>query len=97
MNKGAPRNTTAIIIDVSAFLWTVNWPSKGTLEDILKEIKKMLKEMLQVTDVHWINDRYRDYSTKSASRISREENMASRLHDIRPSMPIIEKRFILKC
>ena len=97
VNKGASRNTTSIIIDVSAFLWTVNWPSKGTLEDVVKEIKKMLKEMLQVTDVHWINDRYRDYSTKSASRISREENMGSRLHNIRPSMPIIEKRFILKC
>ena len=28
VNKGAPRNTTAVIIDVSAFLWTVNWPAR---------------------------------------------------------------------
>ena len=68
-----------------------------TLEDVLKGIKKMLKGMLQVTDVHWINDRYKDYSTKSSCRISREESMSSRLHNIRPNMPIIEKRFILKC
>ena len=97
VSKRALTNPTAIIIDASAFLWTVKWPSKGTLSDVLVEIKKMLVEMLQISDVHWICDRYRDYSTKSASRIMREENMASRPHDIRRSMPIVEKRFILKC
>ena len=53
--------------------------------------------MLQESDVHWINDRYKEYSTKSACRLIREENMASRPHDLRPSMPIIEKHHILRC
>ena len=47
VSKWALGNPTAIIIDASAFLWTVKWPSKGTLADVLGEIKRMLAEMLK--------------------------------------------------
>ena len=52
--------------------------------------------MIQERDVHWINDRYKEYSTISACRFIREEKMASLPHDLRPTMPIIEKH-ILRC
>ena len=87
---------TTIIVDVSAFLWTVKWPSKGKLIDVLIEVKRILKDLLKESDVHWIDDRYRPYSTKSASRVSREENASSRSHQLRPDMPILEKQLILK-
>ena len=80
VNKRTFGTPTHIIIDVSAFLWTINWPTKGKLSLVIDEIKKYLKALLTKSDVHWINGRYYYYSPKSASRNSREENMASRPH-----------------
>ena len=47
VNQRTSGKATAIIIDVSAFLWTIRWPSKGTLGCVLTEIKKTMKEMLK--------------------------------------------------
>ena len=56
----------------------------------------MLKDLLKENDVHLIDDRFRPYLTKSANRVSREENASSRSHQLRPDMPILEKQLILK-
>ena len=88
---------THIIIDVSAYLWTLKWPSKGKFSLVIDEVKKSLRELLTKSDVHWINDRYFDYSPKSASRLNREAGIASRLHELRLDMPIIDKKYVLRC
>ena len=67
---------THIVIDVSAFLWTLKWPIKGKFSQVLHEIKRLLRDMLKLSDVHWIQDRYRDFSPKSACRISRTTDVA---------------------
>ena len=53
--------------------------------------------MLKLSDVHWIHDRYRDFSSKSACRISRTADIATRYHKLRLDMPIFEKNCVLKC
>ena len=82
---------TVIIIDFSAFLWTIMWPSNGTLQNVIDNIKKELKEKLKLSDVHLIMDRYWNYSRKSCTRKLREESMTSRPHALYPNMPIIKK------
>ena len=91
---GIPR---VIIIDFSAFLWTIMWPSHGTLQLVIDEVKKELKEKLKWSDIHLIMDRYWDYSKKSCTRKLREETMTSRPQTLLPNMPNIKKEHVLKC
>ena len=97
MNRRAFGTPTHIIIDASAFLWTLKWPTKGKFSQVVEEVKRRIKDMLKLSHVHWIQDRYRDYSPKSACRISRINDVATRCHQIRIDMPIIEKNCVLKC
>lgn len=97
ISRRAFGTPTHIIIDVSAFLWTLKWPSKGKFAEVIVEVKKCLRDMLKLSDVHWIQDRYRDFSPKSACRISRTADVATRCHELRLDMPIIEKNYVLKC
>ena len=80
INKITFGTPTHIIIDVSAYLWTLKWPSKGKFSLVIDEVKKSLRKLLTKSDVHWINNRYYDYSPKSASRLNREADIASRPH-----------------
>ena len=90
---------TVIVIDFSAFLWTVKWPTSGTLQGLYDEIKRRLRQMLTKSDVHLIQDRYRDYSRKCSTRAAREESSGinCRKYTLRPSMPILKKDQVLKC
>ena len=92
INKRTFGTPTYIIIHVSAYLWTLKWPAKGKFSLVIYEVKKSLRELLTKSDIHWINDRYYDYSPKSASRLNREANSASRPHELRLDMPIIDKK-----
>ena len=69
---------TAIIMDVSAVLWTVDWPTHGTVGTFISGFKAWLRVRLSEADVHLCFDRYRDYSTKSTTRSSRAA--ATRVH-----------------
>ena len=87
---------TVIIIDFSAFLWTIMGPSNGTLKNGIDNFIKELKEKVRLSDVHLIMDRYWNYSRKSCSRKLQEELMTSRPHTFYPNMPIIKKENIIK-
>ena len=55
--------------------------------------------MLTKSDVHLIQDRYRDYSKKCSTRPAREESsgMNCRKYTLCPNMPILKKAQVLKC
>ena len=50
--------------------------------------------MLQESDVYLVHDRYRDFITKSAARLSR--GSVSRGHVLTLNMPLIPKDTLLK-
>ena len=58
---------TAIVMDVSAALWTLDWPTHGTVGTFISGFKEWLRVRLSEADVHLCFDRYRDYSTKSTT------------------------------
>ena len=62
---------TAIVMDVSAVLWTVDWPTRGTVGTFISGFKAWLRVRLSEADVHLWFDWYRDYSAKSTNRSSR--------------------------
>ena len=72
---------TAIVVDVSAVLWTIEyWPAGGTAETFVSCFKVWLSTKLVETNVHLCFDRYFDYLTKSSTRSARANG--TRIHQI---------------
>ena len=65
-------------MDVSAVIWTVDWPTHGTVGTFISGFKAWFRVRVSEADVHICFDRYRDYSTKSTTRSSRAA--ATRVH-----------------
>jgi len=72
----------ATVIDGSALLWTINWPSEGTVNDFVTNVKNRVKKYLEKTDVYLVLDHYDDFSTKSVARGGRETGV-TRTHQLR--------------
>lgn len=47
----------AVYIDGGAFLWSVYWPKKGTVQDFLNAVRSSVWQHLQCSDVYLIFDR----------------------------------------
>ena len=41
-------------MDESALLWTINWPSEGTVNDFVTNVKNRVKKYLEKTDVYLV-------------------------------------------
>lgn len=85
----------AYIIDGCALLWTVRWPSNGTVEDYVKNFLGSLRYYLQMCRVHLIFDRYIPNSTKGASRSNRAGTNASRKHSLTLHTPLPAQNVVL--
>ena len=89
MSQRLITSPTAIVMDVSAVLWTIDWPTHGTVGTFISGFKAWLRVRLSEADVHLCFDRYRDYSitSKSATRSSRAA--ATHVHqlDLKTSLP----------
>ena len=72
-----------IIYDVSAVLWTINWPS-GKIQKILDVFQARIQQALQTADVVLCFDRYNQRSIKTFTRNQRSK--ASRVHKLNPQM-----------
>ena len=80
VSKRLTEYPTAIVVDVSAVIWTIDWPVRGTAEMFISHFKVWLSTKLVESDVHLCFDRCFDYSTKSSTRSSRAN--ATRIHQI---------------
>ena len=81
-------------MDVSAVLWTVDWPTHGTVGTFISGFKAWLRVRLSEADVHLCFDRYRDYSTKSTTRSSRAA--ATRVHQLDLITPLPARDAVLR-
>ena len=82
------------VLDGSAVLWVVHWPSKGTIADYVNNFKKYLSKKLREADVYLVFDRYHDYSTKSVTRYDRACE-ASRVYQLNEATPLPPQKAIL--
>ena len=62
---------TCTVIDGCALLWIQHWLAKGNVQDDINIFKEHIGKRLQSSDTYLIFDRYKEYSTKSATRRSR--------------------------
>ena len=62
---------TSVVVDVSALLWTIEWPVHGTVTTFITAFMQWLSEKLQKSDIYLCFDRYHEYSMKSSTRNSR--------------------------
>lgn len=85
----------AVIIDGCAVLWTIHWPTQGTVQDFANSFVSYTLSKVRACDVYLIFDRYYDYSIKSGTRTSHAGEQASRHHRLRPDSPLPPQHVIL--
>ena len=85
---------TSMVVDASALLWTLNWPTHGTIETFITGFKVWLSKCLSETDVYLCFDRYFDYSTKSTTRSSRTNT--TRVHQLNCKTRLPARDAVLK-
>ena len=82
------------VLDGSAILWVINWPSNGMVREYVTNVKKYLSKRLQKIDLYLVFDRYNDFSTKCAARSEREAE-ASRVHQLSLDTPLPSQKVVL--
>lgn len=85
---------TAIVVDVSAVIWTLEWPAHVTVATFISGFKKWLSLQLSTADVYLCFDRYYDYSIKSSIRSTRATH--SRVHHLTLTTPLPARDAVLK-
>ena len=67
------------IVDASAILWAIAWPSKGALvKDLIVNVRYYLQDLLKSSDVYFVFDRYFERSIKSQTRSTRSNGITRR-------------------
>ncbi len=84
-----------IIVDGSAILWCIHWPSNGTVQDFVDGFWTYTLHKLRKADVFLVFDRYYDYSIKSYTRTSRKIKKAHTGHKLRTTTPLPSQQTIL--
>ena len=89
-----PAVETAVY-DVSALLWTINWPT-GALKLYVDALKAFVMKALIVGNVVFVFDRYFEDSPKAYCRLIRQEKQGmSRIHILKTDVPTPPRRAIL--
>ena len=86
------------MVDVSAVLWTIHWPSQGTVLTFVESFKTWIANHLSSAEVHLILDRYYDFSTKSSTRAAHVGKAGrSRVYKLTAKSPLPPRDTVLKC
>ncbi|KAK3106543.1 hypothetical protein FSP39_022295 [Pinctada imbricata] len=83
-----------IIIDGCAVLWSIHWPSSGTVQDFVYSFWSYISQKLNTSDVYLIFDRYRQYSIKDSARISRKAS-SGQAHKLCLNTPLPAQSVVL--
>ena len=87
-----------IVADVSAVLWTIHWPSQGTVLTFVESFKTWIANHLSSAEVHLILDRYCDFSTKSSTGAARVGKAGrARVYKLTAKSPLPPRDAVLKC
>ena len=65
-----------IMLDGCALIWSVYWPTSGTMGDVVQIMVEFLQKRMDYTDVYHVFDRYHPYSPKSSTWIQRSSESA---------------------
>ena len=66
----APK-ATSVIINGSAILWVVHWPTQGTVQYLVGNVVSYVMGKMKDADVYLIFDRYEDDIIKGVTRTAR--------------------------
>ena len=89
-------NLSTSVIDGSAVLYCIRWPTVGTVMDYVVDFRKYIERKLVYRDIYLVFDRYKDYSTKSATRAGRGASQEkARLHNLSTTMQMPKQKTIL--
>ena len=88
------HHPSIIILDGCAVLWTIHWPTQGTVQDYVVSFSSVIIRKLRECSVHLIFDRYYPYSIKSCTRTSRA-GKASRHHQLSLDTPLPPQHVVL--
>ena len=82
------------LIDGSAILYIPRSASSAIVGDFVVKFRNYIEKQLQSYDVKLVFDRYRDYSAKGVTRVSRGAQL-SRVHQLTIVMPKPPPKVIL--
>ena len=68
VSRRSSPNPDKLIIDVCALLWTICWPTSGTVKDFAEAFLKIISSFVQIAQVFLIFDQYHDNSIKNGTR-----------------------------
>ena len=83
---------SVIVIDAAAMGWTLNWPAKAKVEDLVANMNKNVAE--QKSDVYLFFYRYYSGSTKAYTRMLRTES-GSKIHKLHLQTPLPSREVCL--
>ena len=84
-----------IIVDGCAILWVVHWPNRGTVLDFVRNFASFIYVKVDMCDVYLVFDRYHEFSIKSATRLGRSGQQASRRHKLSLQTPLPSQKVVL--
>ena len=84
----------ASFLDGCAVLWVVPWPTGGTVQDFLNNVRRHIQTHLDSSDVYLLFNRYKEGSIKESTRNYRDQG-ASRVYSLRPTAKRPSQKVVL--
>jgi len=84
---------SSLIIDGSAMLWVISWPTNGKVQDYVDNVVSWVLGKLKESDVWLIFDRYMEYSIKDNTRNTRQKGASE--HQLSLTMPLPPQKVLL--
>ena len=81
-------------LDGCAVLCVVPWPTGGTVQDFLNNVRRHIQSHLDSSDVYLLFDRYKEGSIKEFTRNYRDQG-ASRVYSLRPTAKLPSQKVVL--
>ena len=81
-------------MDVQYCMWVVTWPTGGTVQDFLNNVRRHIQSYVDSSDVYLLFDRYKEGSIKESTRNYRDHG-PSRVYSLRPTAKRPSQKVVL--